>query len=1083
MPLVRDVLRALAAAAAAAAAAAGAAAPPPASPLFALTGPGLTDYVMSPGGASSVWDADLLVPLQALGATWLVGGDVLDGEARRSTWLSPNCVGLVSAEGFAARVPVAWQLRAGAGGLPAPAFPRTGKSTVPAGFVALPAAAAAAGPAVAAPPTVPVYAFFMNVSDWSTGVPGNVSAQGLLVRGAAFGAQAPPVFEQTAVYAAAMDGLLVNAAPVVSPLDGFLYIFATERYRASPVFLAQVDATGRSIVDKTQYAWFNAPGLAPGAYPTWSEPGSEMDAFPLPIGGGGGRDGGTSLSGVGELSAIYHAAAKRFVLCAFNYSRVPGALPQMLCAAAAQPWGAWSAPQVVVDGSEPWFPTKAGGPYGGYVLEPAATNATHDPSLIKITVLLSLWLPYRVFAFETSFLDTLADGAGRGAVAAPPRASLGAPTTWPVPRSRLLAAGAPAAPARSFSYDDTDFLRDGAPFRIVSAEIHYQRAHPQDWAARLALLRAAGFNCVTTYVEWSLHEPTEGKFDFSSPDRNLAAWLTAIHAADLLAIVRVGPYITAELDFGGLPFWLAAVPDIKLRTNDTVYLSKVDRYFDALAPVLVPSLYSAGGPIIDLQIEDDTDRNPPIPPAVTHAYYAHLVDGLRSRGLVDVLINSLCNPNRQCFNAVTPGAFLALEFGVGNADPTKVCRSGDFRAVFPKGPCLVLETYTAWYDQVGEGHANIDAGTFAAWIDALLLNNASVSVYMGFGGTNFGFIGGADVNWNESAHAYVYAPMTTSYSYGAPISEGGRASDKWQALRDVFAKHVPVPPGPPPAPVAIFVPAPVPAPEACADLFDAAQLGLFQRVSTAAPLSFEELGQAFGFVLYSAELASLPASGSNLSVSSLQDRALVFVDRVFQDGGVLGWSERPVRMGTTVFPSGGADAPTLQLLVENTGRCSAEIVDASCARKGLLGNVSLEGRTLQPTAGGNWSSTLLPFDDLAALLPRLPWQSCASRSGTSSPRFLRFALNLPASPAPAPATFLVVDGFGHGFVSVNSFNLGRFSCRGPVRTLFVPAAVLVAGARNEIVVFETDYDAPTCRNSSATRALTFVDEPLWFENE
>ena len=139
--------------------------------------------------------------------------------------------------------------------------------------------------------------------------------------------------------------------------------------------------------------------------------------------------------------------------------------------------------------------------------------------------------------------------------------------------------------------------------------MHYQRAHPSDWAARLALLRAAGFNTVTTYVEWSLHEPLEGAFDFASADRNLAAWLAAIAAADLLAIVRIGPYITAELDLGGLPFWLTTVPGIQLRTNDTVWLGKVDRYLDALAPVLAPFLYSAGGPVIDLQIEDDTDRS------------------------------------------------------------------------------------------------------------------------------------------------------------------------------------------------------------------------------------------------------------------------------------------------------------------------------------------------------------------------------------------------------------------------------------------------------------------------------------------
>jgi hypothetical protein len=119
------------------------------------------------------------------------------------------------------------------------------------------------------------------------------------------------------------------------------------------------------------------------------------------------------LSGVGELSAIYHAAAQRFVLCAFNYTRAPRALPSLLCAAARVPWGPWSAPQVVVGGAEPWFPPGAGGPYGGYVLEPPAGDppAAGDEapaSTIRITVLLSLWLPYRVFAFETAFLDTLA---------------------------------------------------------------------------------------------------------------------------------------------------------------------------------------------------------------------------------------------------------------------------------------------------------------------------------------------------------------------------------------------------------------------------------------------------------------------------------------------------------------------------------------------------------------------------------------------------------------------------------------------------------------------------------------------------
>ena len=380
-------------------AAAAASAPPPSSPLYALTGPGLTDTNATPPGASW-WDTDLCVPLQALGATWLVGGDVLDGRAQRGAWLAANAAGLVSPSGgFAAARPVEWALRAGADGLPAPLLPRTGASTVPSGFVVVPAAAA--GPATA--PSAPLFAFFMNVTDWRDGVPGNVSAQGLLVRGSAFAPPAPPELGEV-VFAAAQDAPLVNAAPVISPLDGYLYIFATALYRASPVFLAQADATQRAISDQGVWLWLAA---ATPSGPKWGGPGAEMDAAPLPLGDG-------SLVGVGELSAIYHAAAQRFVLCFFNYSRVAAdALPTMFCMAAPQPWGPWSSPQVVVDGTEAWFPAGTGGPYGGYVLESAAppeaaaAAAAAGGLQIRVTVLLSLWLPYRVFAFETSF-----DGSG-----------------------------------------------------------------------------------------------------------------------------------------------------------------------------------------------------------------------------------------------------------------------------------------------------------------------------------------------------------------------------------------------------------------------------------------------------------------------------------------------------------------------------------------------------------------------------------------------------------------------------------------------------------------------------------------------
>lgn len=106
---------------------------------------------------------------------------------------------------------------------------------------------------------------------------------------------------------------------------------------------------------------------------------------------------------------------------------------------------------------------------------------------------------------------------------------------------------APVVAAPSFTIVGDSFQRDGSNVTLVSAEIHYWRVVPADWAARLAALRQCGFNAVTTYVLWSLHEPQPSSFNWAPPGGDVVAWIHAIQAAGLLAIVRVGPYITAEV--------------------------------------------------------------------------------------------------------------------------------------------------------------------------------------------------------------------------------------------------------------------------------------------------------------------------------------------------------------------------------------------------------------------------------------------------------------------------------------------------------------------------------------------------------
>ena len=70
----------------------------------------------------------------------------------------------------------------------------------------------------------------------------------------------------------------------------------------------------------------------------------------------------------------------------------------------------------------------------------------------------------------------------------------------------------------------------------------------------------------------------------------------------MMVLIRPGPYVCAEWDFGGLPARLLAVDGLKIRSNNKLFLDEVRIYFKSLVPVLTPFLSKNGGPIILLQI-------------------------------------------------------------------------------------------------------------------------------------------------------------------------------------------------------------------------------------------------------------------------------------------------------------------------------------------------------------------------------------------------------------------------------------------------------------------------------------------------
>ncbi|MCO5584510.1 hypothetical protein L7F22_038438 [Adiantum nelumboides] len=158
---------------------------------------------------------------------------------------------------------------------------------------------------------------------------------------------------------------------------------------------------------------------------------------------------------------------------------------------------------------------------------------------------------------------------------------------------------------RGFWIADDMFWKDGEPFRILGGDVHYFRIHPKYWEDRLLRAKALGLNTIQTYVPWNLHEPRQGEFHFDGV-ADLESFLKLCQQLDLLVMLRAGPYICAEWDFGGFPAWLLAQqPPLRLRSSDSSYLKLVDEWWKILLPKICPLLYENGGPVIMVQVENE----------------------------------------------------------------------------------------------------------------------------------------------------------------------------------------------------------------------------------------------------------------------------------------------------------------------------------------------------------------------------------------------------------------------------------------------------------------------------------------------
>ncbi|GAA1995329.1 beta-galactosidase family protein [Catenulispora subtropica] len=597
---------------------------------------------------------------------------------------------------------------------------------------------------------------------------------------------------------------------------------------------------------------------------------------------------------------------------------------------------------------------------------------------------------------------------------------------------------------RALTIDGGKFLRGGREHRIVSAAIHYFRVHPELWRDRLERLRAMGCNTVEVYIAWNFHQAAPGPARFDGW-RDVAAFVRLADELGLDVIARPGPYICAEWDFGGLPAWLLADEDVRLRTTDPVYLAAVDRWFDQLVPVLAALQVSRGGPIVAVQIENEYGSFGDDP-----EYLDHLRKGLVERGIDALLFTSDGPEELMLAGGTVPEVLATVNFGSRAAEGF-----ARLRRRRPDDPAMCMEFWNGWFDHFGEPHHTRDAEDAARTLDEILADGGSVNFYMGHGGTNFGFWAGANHSGVLAADPG-YQPTITSYDYDAPVGEAGELTPKFHAFRDVLAKYVELPDADPPAPLPRVSPQTVAAPRigALRDHLDvlAAPGAPGAPLHHPTPQPIEKLGHSFGLVHYRRRVAG-PARTHTLRIEGVRDLA-----HVFAEGRLLGVLERDKPEQTLVLqvPDEGLD---LEILVEPLGRVNygPHLAD----RKGLIGGVRLDHQFQF-----GWEHRVLPLTDVAAIVAAADQGPAKTAEG---PAFHRATVTLPE---PADA-FVAVPSSARSLVWLNGFLLGRLWDRGPQVTLYAPAPLWHAG-HNELVVLALE---PSRGDASQSLDIEVRGEP------
>lgn len=562
---------------------------------------------------------------------------------------------------------------------------------------------------------------------------------------------------------------------------------------------------------------------------------------------------------------------------------------------------------------------------------------------------------------------------------------------------------------RDFSYNEEHFLLDGKPFQMIGGEIHYPRVPREAWRHRLKMAKAMGLNTIGTYVFWNVHEPQKGVYDFSG-NNDIAAFVKMAQEEGLWVILRPSPYVCAEWEFGGYPYWLQNIKGLRVRSTEPQYLQAYKNYIHQVGKQLAPYLINHGGNILLVQLENEygsygADKE-----------YLKINQKLFTEAGFDCLLYT-CDPAKDVAKGYLPGLLPA----VNGLDKPEQIKELVRKYHNGKGPFFVAEWYPAWFDWWGVQHHTVKAEQYANQLDGLLSAGMSVNMYMFHGGTTRGFMNGA--NCYDTGF---YEPQVSSYDYDAPLDEAGNATPKFMLFRKAIQKNLPAGQQLPDVPAA--KPA-ITLPDISFRQSAAISAVLPRPIQAQHPLTFEALNQPYGFVLYRTQQTG--GRKGMLSIKELRDYGIVMIN-----GKRVGVLDRRLKQDSLLvdLPAGKV---TIDILVENMGRINFG-PNLLKNEKGITSRVSFNGQELT-----GWQMYSLPFDNINKL------SIIKSKAATDIPVVKKAVFNL----SQTGDTYLDMRQWGKGCVWINGHHLGRYWSIGPQQTLYVPAEWLRKGS-NEVVVFE-----------------------------